>query len=271
MVTAAYADHCRRVTGISLCEHGSYVLGHDEPTVHGRPIRSEPVTAVEHAAPVRPRDLLWADIGDIHAAILRHPFVTGLTDGTLPREAFRHYVVQDAHYLRGYARALALCGAKATLPADTVMFAAHAGGAVAAEQGLHAGLLADLGVTAQEAAAAPIAPTTRAYVSYLFATAYGGSFAEAVAAVLPCYWIYARVGEELLTRGSPDPLYARWIATYGGEEFQAVVDAVLELTDRLGASVPPVEWALIREHVVVTARYEWMFWDAGWRRETWPV
>ena len=106
------------------------------------------------------------------------------------------------------------------------MFAAHAGGAVAAEQGLHAGLLADLGLTAESAAAAPVAPTTRAYVSYLFATAYGGSFAEAVAAVLPCYWIYARVGEELLTRGSPDPFYARWIAMYGSEEFQAVVEAV---------------------------------------------
>ena len=229
------------------------------------------MTAVEHAAPVtRPRDVLWADIEDIYAAILRHPFVTGLTDGTLPREAFRHYVVQDAHYLHGYARALALCGAKAALPGDTVMFAAHAGGAVAAEQGLHAGLLADLGPAAGPAAA-PVAPTTRAYLSYLFATAYGGSFAEAVAAVLPCYWIYARVGAELLTRGSPDPLYARWIAMYGGEEFQAVVDAVLELIDRLGAAASPAEWALMREHVVVTSRYEWMFWDAGWRRETWPV
>lgn len=226
----------------------------------------------EHAAPAsRPRDLLWGDIEDIYAAILRHPFVTGLTDGSLPHEAFRHYIVQDAHYLRGYARALALCGAKAAEPRDTVMFAAHAGGAVAAEQGLHATLLADLGLTPQAAAAAPIAPTTRAYVSYLFATAYAGSFAEAVAAVLPCYWIYARVGEELLRRSSPDPLYARWIATYGSEEFQAVVDAVLELTDRIGAAASPPEWTLMREHVVLTSRYEWMFWDAGWRREEWPI
>jgi thiaminase/transcriptional activator TenA len=245
---------------------------------HRMPTRASPAAAtvtwmsvVDRTAVPRPRDLLWADIEDIYAAILRHPFVTGLTDGSLPHEAFRHYIVQDAHYLRGYARALALCGAKAAQPRDTVMFAEHAGGAVAAEQGLHAALLTDLGLTAEAAAAAPVAPTTRAYVSYLFATAYGGSFAEAVAAVLPCYWIYARVGEELLSRGSPDPLYARWIRMYGSEEFQAVVDAVLELTDRIGAAVSPVEWALMREHVVVTSRYEWMFWDAGWRRETWPV
>ena len=219
----------------------------------------------------RTRDLLWSDVEDVYAAILRHPFVAGLTDGTLPREAFRHYIVQDAHYLRGYARALALCGARAEEPRDTVMFGAHAGGAIAAEQGLHAYLLADLGLTPEAAAAAPVAPTTRAYISYLLATAHAGSFAEAVAAVLPCYWIYARVGEELLDRGSPDPLYALWIATYGGEEFQAVVDAVLDVTDRVGAAASPRELALMREHVTVTSRYEWMFWDAAWRRETWPV
>jgi hypothetical protein len=50
---------------------------------------------------------LWSSIEPIHAQILRHPFVTGLTDGSLDPDAFRHYVLQDAHYLRDYARALA--------------------------------------------------------------------------------------------------------------------------------------------------------------------
>ena len=221
--------------------------------------------------PPRTRDLLWADAEPVYAAILAHPFLTGLADGTLPRAAFRHYIVQDAHYLRGYARALALCAAKSTDPADTTMFAAHAGGALAAERDLHASLLGELGATPAEAAAEPVAPTTRAYVSYLLATAYGGSFADAVAAVLPCYWIYARVGDELLARSSSDPLYARWIATYGGAEFQAVVDAVLALTDRIGATASPVELDRMREHFTTTARYEWMFWDAGYRLESWPV
>jgi thiaminase (transcriptional activator TenA) len=219
----------------------------------------------------RTRDLLWSDVEDIYAAILAHPFVAGLADGTLPRASFRHYILQDSHYLRGYARALTLCGAKAGDPADTVMFAEHAAGALAAERDLHAALLDELGATPEQAAREPVAPTTRAYVSYLLATAYGGSFAEAVSAVLPCYWIYARVGEELLARSSPDPLYARWIAMYGGAEFQKIVDSVLAVTDRVGAGVSDSERALMREHFTTTSRYEWMFWDAGYRRETWPV
>jgi thiaminase/transcriptional activator TenA len=219
----------------------------------------------------RTRDVLWADVEDVYASILAHPFLAGLADGSLPRAAFRHYIVQDGHYLRGYARALALCATKATDPAETAMFAEHAAGAIAAERELHAELMVELGTSPDEAVREPVAPTTRAYVSYLLATGFSGSYAEAVAAVLPCYWIYARVGTELLARSSPDPLYARWIAMYGGEQFQAVVDAVLVVTDRIGAEVSGAELAVMREHFTTTSRYEWMFWDAGYRRETWPV
>ncbi|MFD9689042.1 thiaminase II [Kitasatospora sp. NPDC059146] len=214
---------------------------------------------------------LWASIEPIYAEILAHPFIGGLTDGTLPREAFRHFVVQDSHYLRDYARALAVCAAKAPGEADVRAFADDAVGALAAEQGMHAEFLTAFGGTAEEAAAEPVLPTTRAYTSYLLATVYGGSFAEALGAVLPCYWIYARVGEALLAQGSPDPLYAKWIATYGDEAFQSVVRRVLALTDRLGEELSAAERRRVVEHFTTTSRYEWMFWDAAWRGERWPV
>ncbi|MDT7777406.1 MAG: hypothetical protein QOC67_6330 [Pseudonocardiales bacterium] len=214
---------------------------------------------------------LWSSVEHIYQGVLEHPFVTGLTDGSLPAESFRHYIVQDAHYLRGYARALAVCAAKAPTEQDTVMFAVHAAGAVAAEQDMHAELMSELGSSPAEAAAEAVAPTTRAYLSYLLATTYGGSFAEGLGAVLPCYWIYARVGDELLARSSPNKLYARWIEMYGGEEFQTVVNDVLALTDRVGATLSPTEADLVTEHFVTTSRYEWMFWDAGLRREAWPI
>ncbi|MFJ9520285.1 thiaminase II [Kitasatospora sp. NPDC101801] len=216
-------------------------------------------------------DELWSAIEPIYAEILAHPFIGGLTDGTLPADAFRHFVVQDSHYLRDYARALAVCAAKAPDEQDVRAFADDAVGALAAEQGMHAEFLGAFGETAEQAAAEPVLPTTRAYTSYLLATVYGGSFAEAVGAVLPCYWIYARVGEQLLTRSSPDPLYAKWIATYGDETFQAVVRRVLALTDRLGEQLAPAERRRVIEHFTTTSRYEWMFWDAAWRREVWPV
>ena len=137
---------------------------------------------------------LWADVAPIYDAILSHPFLRGLTGGDLPSDRFAYYVAQDAHYLRDYARALAVIGAKAPTHADAGMLARHAAGTVDVELTLHAVLLPQLGLANEDLDRIPLSPTTLGYTSYLLATAYGGSFAEGLAAVLPCYWIYARVG-----------------------------------------------------------------------------
>jgi thiaminase (transcriptional activator TenA) len=89
--------------------------------------------------------------------------------------------------------------------------------------------------------------------------------------VLPCYWIYAEVGRHLLERGSPDPRYRRWIDTYGSAEFGAETLEVIAVTDRLGQEMSAAERDRVRRHFRATSRYEWMFWDMGYRRETWPV
>ena len=214
---------------------------------------------------------LWQSITGTYGAILTHPFLTGLTDGSLPPDSFAFYVVQDALYLQRYAQALAAVASRSPDAAGVEMFARHAAEAIAVERTLHESLLADLGIDPAAAEAARPAPTTLAYTSYLLATCHGGSYAEGIGAVLPCYWIYWEVGQELLRRGSPDPRYQRWIDTYGGEEFGEVVRQVLAVADRLGPGLSPTERSLVHRHFRVTSRYEWMFWDMGYRKEGWPL
>jgi thiaminase/transcriptional activator TenA len=214
---------------------------------------------------------LWEAGAPTYAQIVAHPFLAGLSAGTLPREAFAYFVAQDSHYLKVYARALALTAARATDPAAAQMFAAHAANAVAVEQDLHTRLLTELGLSGDDVASTPVGPTTLAYTSYLLAVCATGSYAEAVAAVLPCYWVYREVGRTLLARSSPDPAYATWIATYASPEFDAVVEAVVATADALGPATGPVERARCREHFATTTRYEWMFWDAAWTGLGWPV
>ena len=214
---------------------------------------------------------LWQGIGDIYRGILVHPFLTGLTDGSLPHGTFAFYVIQDALYLRQYAQVLAAVASRAPDAAGTEMFARHAANAVAVERALHESLLTDLGIDPAAASAAKPAPTNLAYTSYLLAAIYGGSYADGIGAVLPCYWIYWEVGKELRRRGSPDPRYQRWIDTYGGEEFGAAVRAVLAVTDELGPVLAPRERERVHQHFRVTSRYEWMFWDMGYRKQTWPI
>jgi thiaminase/transcriptional activator TenA len=151
------------------------------------------------------------------------------------------------------------------------MLARHAANAVAVEQTLHASFLRELGVSEAQLDATPPAPTCRAYASYLEASAYGAPFAEGVAAVLPCYWIYRDVGKDLIKGGSPDARYARWIEAYASEEFAAVVDGALALMDRLGEHLDGAARAAVGEQFSIAARYEWMFWNMAYRRESWPL
>ena len=185
---------------------------------------------------------LWNGITDIYAAILAHPFLAGITDGSLPADAFTFYVLQDALYLRRYAQALAGGHPRADT-AQTEMFARHAAGIVAVEMTLHDTLLADLDIDPAALEDTQEAPTTLAYNSYLIANTQGGSYAEGVGTVLPCYWIYGEVGKHLLERGSPNPRFQKWIGTYGGEEFDAEVRDVIGVTDKLGPQLSPAERA----------------------------
>src|SRR5437870_9052456 len=209
---------------------------------------------------------LWRAIGPIYAAILRHPFVRGLTDGSLPRESFRFYAVQDALYLREFARALSLAAARAPEDDWIIMFNEHAAGALKVERALHESFFKDFGLTPADVASTSLAPTNLAYTSYLLAVAYGSPFHEAMAALLPCYWIYWEVGKELERAGSADPLYKRWIGTYASEEFGSVVRAVLSAADEVANGLHVLDWDAMTAHFVATRGYEWMVWVMGWRR-----
>jgi thiaminase/transcriptional activator TenA len=214
---------------------------------------------------------LWQSIMPIYAAILDHPFVRGLADGSLSRAAFRFYAVQDALYLRDFARALSIAAARAPQDEWIIMFNEHAAGALKVERALHESFFAEWGLTPEAVTATPLAPTNQAYTSYLLATAYGAPFHEAVAALLPCYWIYWEVGKALERSGSADPLYARWIGTYASEEFGSLVRLVIDCVNQMAERHGPRERAAMARHFVATCRYEWMFWDMGYRIEPWPM
>lgn len=213
---------------------------------------------------------LWTAGASTYSAILEHPFVSRLVDGSLDRASFQFYIVQDRHYLHGFARALATLAARAPTVSETDLFARHAAAAITVERSLHAGLLAELPAP-DNLLATGVAPITLAYTSYLLATCATRSFSDGVAAVLPCYWIYRELGRKLLALSSPDPLYARWIETYGGDEFDHPVEEMLELTDSIGAQLSTRHRQSAIDHFVISARYEWMFWDAAYHGVGWPL
>jgi len=132
-------------------------------------------------------------------------------------------------------------------------------------------LLKELGVSARMIEEASMAPTNKAYTSYLLATAALEPFPNVLGALLPCYWVYLEVGRTLRKRGSPDPLYQRWIEAYSSGTYQSVVREVIQMARETLGRVNEKEAQAFAEHFMVSCRYEWMFWDMAFRMETWPL
>jgi len=134
---------------------------------------------------------------------------------------------------------------------------------------MHSQILASFGVAPAKAAAARMAPVNYAYTNHLLLHCSQSTFLEGLAAMLPCYWIYWEVGKHLTKAGSRKPAYQRWIDQYAGEEYGKTVRRVLSMTDHAAASATPAVRTRAHDLFVLSARYEYLFWDMAWREEQW--
>ena len=213
----------------------------------------------------------WARNAPIYQAIIDHPFNTELADGSLSMERFRHYMLQDGVYLIAYSRALSVAAARAGDTADMVAFADSARNAVVVERALHETYFDKFGITPAEARATEPSPTALGYNNFLIATAYHAPYEVAVAAILPCFWVYWEVGAHINRTASADNPFRAWIDTYVDDAYAAAVKPAIAIADRIAEDVGPA--VLERMHAAFRRgiQLEWMFWDAAYRREGWPI
>jgi thiaminase/transcriptional activator TenA len=207
----------------------------------------------------------------IWEASFRHPFVTGIGDGSLPLAAFRHYLLNDAYYLSQFARVQAIGAAKAHDLHTVGRMAAHVQGTYGAELSLHEKFAAKLGITAEERAAFVPAPSAYAYTTHMLSAAYSGQLGDILAAILPCYWLYYEIGEKLKGLKPEVEVYREWIDAYGGEWFGELVREQIERLDSIAEIVSEADRVRMKRHFLTSSRYEWMFWQMGYTQEQWPV
>jgi thiaminase/transcriptional activator TenA len=217
-------------------------------------------------------DRLHRRAAPIWAAQHQHPFVRGIGDGTLDVERFKHWVKQDYLYLIDYARLFALALAKAPDLETMTKFAQLAQAVLEVEMDLHRSYAREWGISAEELEQTEKAPTCQAYTDFLLRCAALGSFAELVAALLPCMWGFCEIGMALAQAGLPaEPRYAKWIRMYSAPEFVELTDWTRDLMDRVARGLSEDELQRLEETFLTSSRYEHAFWEMGDRLERWPV
>jgi thiaminase/transcriptional activator TenA len=198
------------------------------------------------------------------------PFNAELAAGTLSKNAFKHYMLQDAAYLQGYARVLAIGAAKAPTSDDILEFSKAAETAIVVERALHAGYLSEFGITTAEMESAEPSPACTGYVNFMLAEATTGTFATLVGAILPCFWVYRDIGLFIRDRAAPNNFYQTWIDTYADEAFGAATQRMIAIYDRAHHAAGTAEQARMEAAFLRCCQYEWIFWDAAYRLEVWP-
>ena len=206
----------------------------------------------------------------IWEACLKHPFVTGIGDGTLAVEKFQHFMLQDYLYLFDYARVFALGVVKARDPELMRTFAANVDAILGGEMKIHRAYMKRLGISEEQVFAVKPALDNLSYTNYMLSIASNGTPVEIVAAILACSWSYAEIGQALaaVPGAAEHPFYGEWIQGYASEDYTSTNQALIELMDSLATNATEEQIAYLTEIFVNCSRYELGFWDMSWGMRT---
>ena len=196
--------------------------------------------------------------------MLDHAFVRRLADGTLERECFQLFVAQDYVFLTEYARAVALCAARS--PDITTMryFAELLSDTVTKEVASYESYAETLGLSVDELARQQLTGPIRNYAVFLIETASKGLFGGSIAALLPCVWGYAEMGQNLVARGiDQTSMYAGWLEAYAAPELAALADSFRCVVNRYLKNSNEDEWVSARDAFSKSCLFELEVWDAA--------
>ena len=200
----------------------------------------------------------WEAASEIICAIQQLPFVQGLKDGKLPRHEFIHYLEQDMVYLKNYGEEMAMLSILMPTAPMKELFRRIAADGIEAEKELHHFLADQWNVHP----AKEISSCTQGYMDFTRHYLESGDAALAIAALLPCFWVYNEVGHFIANTPLPDHHpYKAWIQTYESEEMDEVVKQVINFANELAQECTAEKQETMRNIFVEASRWEYKFFN----------
>jgi thiaminase/transcriptional activator TenA len=215
-------------------------------------------------------DRLRKESRDIWKKILEHPFVMELVKGDLPLKKFKFYILQDYHYLITAMKNFGIIASRTPSVEAMREVIDILNLEAKSEFDGYIELLGRLGYTQQDASAIEPIPVSLAYSSFLLSTSSLKSYAEAITSVLPCFWSYAEIADHHRERLSTNKnqLYKDWGVVYGTDSYLGLVEKIKMLVNTAGEGFP---YEQLKSVFIAASRYEYMFWDAVYNQQDWPV
>ena len=202
----------------------------------------------------------WKEVEPILERIKAHPFLTGLADGTLPREMFMTYIRQDSVYLHANAEETSLLADMLPESELKEIFRRTAIESIQAEKDMQA----MLGVSPDE----QIEPmeATLGYLRHTRSIIDSGDLAMSLAAMLPCQWVYDHIGHYILSREKTPNPYHEWISCYTTDAMGRSTMLTIQLTDEMAHGTSPERQEQMLQAFVLSTQWEYEFWDQAYRK-----
>jgi len=196
-----------------------------------------------------------------------------MSEGRLPIEKFKFYLKQDHMFLGEFCKFLAMAVVKSRTIEQMRWFSDLLNATLTGEMEMQKNLAKSLAMSEQDLSSSGPAPTMKAYTSYLLRVASTGSLGEVLAAMSPCPCSYLELAEKLLSSEGLEKqsAFKEWCSFYASEESRKIVEHLVDLLDRVADEASAEEKELMREHFLVTSRYEYLFWDMAYKMESWPI
>ncbi|MBQ7070224.1 MAG: hypothetical protein IJM87_02945 [Ruminococcus sp.] len=194
----------------------------------------------------------------------QNPFVIAMADGTLGKENFKAYMLQDYYYLNDYISILEHMESKAE-KAETRAFLKDAIQAIRYEmENLHIANMKQLGITDEDIRTVGKNAACSEYLEFLRSNALEGTV-RGLTALLQCSWSYAYIAKSVADQygdkiaSSP---YADWFGSYTSEEYVGANQAWIDLLDSETQDISDDDIELSCRIFEKCAGFEDRFWKA---------
>jgi thiaminase/transcriptional activator TenA len=200
-------------------------------------------------------------------AYMAHPFIRGLSDGSLSDDRFRKYLIQDTHYLKDYSKVYAYAYLLGDGVRELQFLHACIGVVMAEETNMHIQYLSDFGLDVFGIERMPMERANRNYLDYMLSFAPEQDMKTIFTAAFPCTLAYGYIGKELKkerANATERHYYDPWIETYAGTGFEKFRADSCWLIDRYCEGISKEEEEELIQIFLTACEYEMKFWDMSY-------
>ena len=196
-----------------------------------------------------------------------HPFVKGIQDGSLTKDKFKYYIMQDYLYLKEYAKVYAMALVKCENIEQMKFCQNSINGILEDESATHIWYLKNFGEKIEELEDYKIKEANENYTSYMKSIALTGDLLDTMVSVLPCAWSYYYIGKKLketYKENLEDNFYKSWIESYSCEGYEQVARTSIEFVNTLSENIDENKKEKLKDIFIKASIHEMKFWDMAY-------